>query len=323
MLTLQNLFMVIEIRGENMESNVANYHIPALLKESVDLLDIRPDGVYADATFGGGGHSREILRRLGPEGRLFGFDRDRDALCNVPDDPRFTFVLSDFRFMRNFLKFYGYEKIDGIIADLGVSFHHFDSPERGFSFRADAPLDMRMNSASPLTAREIVNQSSEDRLRDIFRSHTDLRSASEVARRIVAARKERPLETTLELVEAVVPALDPRSQKKELAQVFQAIRIVTNNEMESLNSLLEQSEHILKRNGRFVVLTYHSGEDRKVKDFFKTGNLRGEIQEDLIFGGKQSPWKLLNKNPIVASAAEVEENPRARSAKLRAAILKK
>lgn len=306
-----------------METNVVNYHIPALLKESVDMLDIRPDGVYADATFGGGGHSREILRRLGPEGRLFGFDRDRDALSNVPDDPRFTFVLSDFRFMKNFLKFYGYEKIDGIIADLGVSFHHFDSPERGFSFRTDAPLDMRMNSSASLSARDVLNSSSESELKNIFRTHTDLRNANEIARLISAAKREKPIETTFQLAEIVEPALDVRNRKKDLAQVFQAVRIVTNNEMESLTTLLEESGKILKKNGRLAVLTYHSGEDRLVKDFFKTGNTRGEASEDLIFGGSRSPWKLVNKSPVVASAEEVETNPRSRSAKLRAAVLKK
>lgn len=306
-----------------MESNVAVYHIPALLTQSVDLLDIRPDGVYADATFGGGGHSREILRRLGPEGRLFGFDRDRDALRNVPDDSRFTFVLSDFRFMRNWLKFYGFEKIDGIIADLGVSFHHFDAAERGFSFRTDAPIDMRMNPDAPISALNIVNDTSETDLREIFKSHTDLKNAPEIARLIAAARRQRPIETTFALAEAVNPALDPRSLKKDLAQVFQAIRIVTNGEMDSLKALLEQSEHILKKNGRIAVLTYHSGEDRMVKDFFKSGNVRGEVQEDLIYGGKRSPWKLINKSPIVASEDEVAENPRSRSAKLRGAILKR
>lgn len=306
-----------------MESNVVNYHVPALLEESVSLLDIRPDGVYADATFGGGGHSREILKHLGPEGKLFGFDRDRDAIQNIPDDPRFTFVLSDFRFMRNWLKFYGCEKIDGIIADLGVSFHHFDSPERGFSFRADAPLDMRMNSAGSLSAREVINESDEAQLKDIFKTHTDLRGVAEIARLISAAKREKPIETTLELVEAVRPALDPRNIKKDLAQVFQAVRIVTNNEMESLKSLLSQSEKVLKKNGVLAVLTYHSGEDRLVKDFFKTGNVNGEVEEDPIFGGKKSPWKLINKTPIKASEQEISLNPRSRSAKLRAAILKK
>ena len=306
-----------------MESNVVVYHIPALLRESVDLLDIRPDGVYADATFGGGGHSREILRRLGPKGRLFGFDRDRDALQNVPDDPRFTFVLSDFRFMQNWLKFYGCEKIDGIIADLGVSFHHFDAAERGFSFRTDAPLDMRMNTNGSCSAFDIINDKSEAELKEIFKTHTDLRNAAEIARVIASAKHEKPIETTFELAETVSPALDPRNLKKDLAQVFQAVRIVTNNEMDSLKSLLEQSEHILKKNGRIAILTYHSGEDRIVKDFLKSGNVSGVVQEDLIYGGKRSPWKLINKSPIVASEEEIAKNPRSRSAKLRGAILKK
>ena len=302
-----------------MESVAVIYHVPALLEDSVASLDIKPGGVYVDATFGGGGHSREILRRLGPDGRLFGFDRDRDAMCNIPDDPRFTFVLSDFRFIKNFLRFYGYEKIDGIIADLGVSFHHFDSAERGFSFRADAPLDMRMNSEAPRMARDIIAESSEQELRTIFKTYTDLKNAGEIAKLITIAKREKPIETTFDLVAAVEPALNPKSRKKDLAQVFQALRIVTNNEMDSLRELLTQAGKVLKRNGVLSVLTYHSGEDRIVKDFFKSGSLTGEVEQDLIFGGTKSPWKLVNRSPIVASEEEVERNPRARSAKLRAA----
>ena len=302
-----------------MESAAVIYHIPALLEDSVASLDIKPGGVYVDATFGGGGHSRKILRRLGPDGRLFGFDRDRDAMRNIPDDPRFTFVLSDFRFIKNFLRFYGYEKIDGIIADLGVSFHHFDSAERGFSFRADAPLDMRMNSEAPRMARDIIAESSEQELRTIFKTYTDLKNAGEIAKLITIAKREKPIETTFDLVAAVEPALNPKSRKKDLAQVFQALRIVTNNEMDSLRELLNQAGKVLKKNGVLSVLTYHSGEDRIVKDFFKSGSLTGEVEQDLIFGGTKSPWKLVNRSPIVASEEEVERNPRARSAKLRAA----
>ena len=297
--------------------------MPALLKETVDLLDIKPDGVYVDATFGGGGHSREILRRLGPDGKLFGFDRDKDAAVNVPDDPRFTFVLSDFRYISNFLRYYGCDKIDGIIADLGVSFHHFDSPERGFSFRVDAPLEMRMNPSAPMTAADIIKKADEAELREIFKSHTDLKNSGEIARLISMARKESPIETTFQLVEAVSPALDKRNPKKGLAQVFQALRIVTNSEMDSLKMLLQQSAKVLKRKGNLVVLSYHSGEDRMVKDFFKSGNVEGEMETDLVYGGTRSPWQLINRNPIVASEEEVMRNPRSRSAKLRGATLLK
>ena len=297
------------------------YHIPALLEETVDLLHIKPDGIYVDATFGGGGHSRAILQRLGPEGHLYSFDRDLDALDNAPDDPRFTFVHGDFRYIKNFLTYYKVEKVDGILADLGVSFHHFDTPERGFSFRADAPLDMRMNRQGNKTAQSIIKNLDEAQLTELFRTHTDLRNSHSIAKAICSARNEKEIETTTRLAEIVEPLLNRKNYKKELAQVFQALRIATNDEITSLEKLLENSLKVLKRKGRMVILTYHSGEDRLVKEFFKTGRLKDEEQDarSLIYGTQRSPWKVLTTSPIVASEEEVERNPRSRSAKLRAA----
>ena len=307
----------------NMITNENTYHIPALLEESMELLHIKPDGTYVDATFGGGGHSRAILERLGPEGRLFSFDRDIDALANAPDDPRFTFVHGDFRFIKNFLMYYKADKIDGILADLGVSFHHFDTPERGFSFRADAPLDMRMNQSGNKTAGAILKNLDEAQLAELFRTHTDLRNAHAIAKAICIARRENEIETTSRLVEIVEPLLNRKNFKKELAQVFQALRIATNDEMTSLEKLLENSLKVLKKKGRMVTLTYHSGEDRMVKEFFKTGKLKEEPDaESMIYGTRRSPWKLITSSPIVASDVEVERNPRSRSAKLRAAELR-
>lgn len=298
------------------------YHIPALLKETVELLNIKPDGVYVDVTFGGGGHSRAILEALNETGNLFGFDRDLDALTNVPDDPRFTFVHGDFRFISNFLKYHGVEKVDGIIADLGVSFHHFDAAERGFSFRNDAPLDMRMNREGKLTAGQLLATSSEEMLKNLLLAHTDLRNAGAIAKAIATGKEQRKIETTFELTEVVKPLLNKKNYKKDLAQVFQALRIATNDEMTSLERLLLSSLKLLKRKGRIAVLTYHSGEDRMVKEFFKTGSFNVETdREALIYGRSRSPWKVLTPSPITASEEEVEANPRARSAKLRVAEL--
>lgn len=300
------------------------YHIPALLSETIDLLRIKPDGVYVDCTFGGGGHSRAILEHLGPEGHLFGFDRDLDALRNAPDDPRFTFVHGDFRFITNYLEYYKVERVDGIIADLGVSFHHFDSPERGFSFRSEGPLDMRMNRNGLVTAETIVNSKPESYIYDILKENTDLRNSGAIARAIIAARKERKIKTTTELAEIVTPLLNSKTYKKELAQVFQAFRIATNDEMSALEHLLQSSLHVLKNRGRIAIITYHSGEDRIVKDFFKNGSLNPEPDRDfLIYGTPRSPWKLITGSPVTASEAEVESNPRSRSAKLRVAELTK
>lgn len=305
-----------------MNSNLTPYHIPALLEETVDLLHIRPDGTYVDCTFGGGGHSRAILEKLGPEGHLYGFDRDIDAYANAPKDPRFTFVHGDFRFLLNYLDYYGVDKVDGILADLGVSFHHFDTPERGFSFRNEAPLDMRMNRLGGRTAQNLVNTSSESELRTLLREYTDLRNAERIAKAICIARREGEITTTTALAEIVEPLLNPKSYKKELAQVFQALRIATNDEISALERLLESALEILKLKGRMAVLTYHSGEDRIVKDFFKNGSFNPKPDIDnLIYGTTSSPWKLITAKPVVATEKEVEENPRSRSAKLRVAEL--
>lgn len=302
----------------------APYHVPALLEKSVELLDIKKDGIYVDCTFGGGGHSREILKHLGADGRLFGFDRDMDAYANVPDDPRFTFVHGDFRFITNYLDYYGIEKIDGILADLGVSFHHFDTPERGFSFRFDAPLDMRMNTSGVMTASSIVNYASEADLRDILKNFTDLRNVDAIVKAICKARSQSEITTTSELAETVQPLLNRKNLKKDLAQVFQALRIATNDEISSLEKLLSSSLKLLKPKGRIAILTYHSGEDRLVKDFFKNGSFSNQPDTNaMIYGTSSSPWKIITGSPVTASEKEVEENPRSRSAKLRVAELKK
>ena len=294
------------------------YHIPALLDAAIEGLKIKPDGVYVDATFGGGGHSRAILTKLGPDGRLFGFDRDLDALANVPDDPRFTFVHSDFRYISNFLHFHGVDHADGILADLGVSFHHFDSAERGFSFRADAPLDMRMNRNGDRTAADLRAGYGKDDLERLLRAYTDLKRPGAIAAAIVRARDAAPLQTTSQLVEAVRGSINPKSEKKDLAQVFQALRIEVNGEMDALHGLLTQSLRVLRTGGRLAVITYHSIEDRMVKNFIRSGNTRGEIDKD-IFGNVHTPWKAVTRSPITPDEAEVEATQRSRSAKLRVA----
>ncbi len=296
------------------------YHIPALLPQTIECLDIKPDGIYVDATFGGGGHSRAILERLGPDGRLFGFDQDEDAIANAPDDPRFTFVRSNFRFMRNFLRYHGVERVDGILADLGVSFHHFDDAERGFSFRADAPLDMRMNQKAPQTASQLLAQYDVADLTSLFRKYADLKDPAKAAKAIIAARDKSPIQTTFDLAEAVRPGLNPKGEKKEMAQVFQALRIAVNSEMEALTTLLSSAPSMLKEGGRCVILTYHSVEDRIVKNFFRSGNAEGKIEKD-FFGKVICDWKAITRSPITADAEEIERNPRSRSAKLRAAEL--
>lgn len=303
-----------------MDNNVSPYHIPALLQETIKLLDIKPDGIYVDVTFGGGGHSRAIMEQLADSGRLLSFDRDMDAYANRIDDPRFTFVHSNFRFIENFLRYYGVGKADGILADLGVSFHHFDSAERGFSFRTDAPLDMRMNRNAPHTAAEVVAEYDETQLKEMLKAYADLKSPGNVAKAIVKARGNADITTTFQLADAVRHALDPRQEKKEMAQVFQAFRIETNDEMGDLRRFLEASIKVLKPGGRLAILTYHSVEDRMVKNFFKTGNVQGNESKD-FFGNDLSPWKLITRKPVEASPEEVEENPRARSAKLRVAQL--
>lgn len=296
------------------------YHIPALLPQTLECLDIKPDGIYVDATFGGGGHSRAILGKLGPKGRLIGFDQDADAIANAPDDPRFTFVRSNFRFMRNFLRYHGVDRVDGLLADLGVSFHHFDDPERGFSFRADAPLDMRMNRESATTAAQLLASYTDRDLISLFRTYADLKDPAKAARAIITARDRQPITTTFQLAEAVRPGLNPKAEKKEMAQAFQALRIAVNSEMDALTTLLTAAPSILKEGGRAVILTYHSVEDRIVKNFFRSGNPEGKMEKD-FFGKVICDWKPINRSPITADEEEVERNPRSRSAKLRAAQL--
>ncbi len=303
-----------------METSASVYHIPALLPEAINLLQIKPQGVYIDATFGGGGHSRAIMKALGEKGHLYSFDRDMDAYANRIDDNRFTFVHSNFRFIENFMRFYGVDKVDGILADLGVSFHHFDSADRGFSFRNDAPLDMRMNRLASLSAADIIERADEKELLRILTRYADLKRPLNVARVIAKAKQDNPIDSTFRLAEAARPALDPRQEKKELAQVFQALRIETNDETGNLRRFLEASARVLKPGGRLAVLTYHSVEDRMVKNFMKTGNADG-IEEKDFFGRVSSPWKVITRKPVEPSQKEIEENPRSRSAKLRVAEL--
>lgn len=295
-----------------------SYHIPALLDETINLLDIKPDGTFVDVTFGGGGHSRAILSKLGEKGRLFSFDRDMDAYQNRIDDPRFTFVHSNFRFIENFIRFYEADKVDGILADLGVSFHHFDAADRGFSFRTDAPLDMRMNRKASKTAADIIAGSDEQQLKKMLNAYTDLKRPGNVAKAILKARDEAPITSTFQLADAVRKAIDPRQEKKELAQVFQALRIETNDEMGDLRRFLQASTKVLREGGRLAVLTYHSIEDRMVKNFMKTGNIEGMEDKD-FFGRINTPFKPVTKKPVEPSEKEIEENPRSRSAKLRVA----
>ena len=295
------------------------YHIPALLNETVEGLEILPDGVYADLTFGGGGHSRAILSHLSDNGKLYGFDQDIDAYANRIDDKRFTFVYSNFRYLSNFMRYYGEEQIDGIVADLGVSFHHFDDEKRGFSFRfEEGELDMRMNRNSSLTARDILNTYTEERLADIFFLFGEMKNSRRVASEIVKARASRSFATTDDFLKVVSKFIKPTQEKKELAQLFQALRIEVNNEIDVLKSMLSQSLKVLKPGGRIAVLTYHSLEDRIVKNYFKTGNISGKVEKD-FFGRIDTPFRLVNNKVIVPSDEEIERNPRSRSAKLRIA----
>ncbi|MDE6535784.1 MAG: 16S rRNA (cytosine(1402)-N(4))-methyltransferase RsmH [Muribaculaceae bacterium] len=295
------------------------YHIPALLPQTLEGLNISPDGIYADATFGGGGHSRAILGRLGPEGQLFVFDRDEEALANAWEDPRLTPIHGNFRFIAQYLRLHGVKgRVSGILADLGVSFHHFDDPERGFSFRFDGPLDMRMNRRGGRSAAQVINEASEQQLADLFHLYGELRQARRLAAAICKARAERQLLTVEQLLEVIRPLISPKSEKKELAQVFQALRIEVNDEIGALRQFLNQALESLAPGGRLVIITYHSLEDRLVKNFMKTGSLDGKEQKD-FYGRNLSPLKLINSKPIVADAAEVERNPRSRSAKLRIA----
>ncbi|MEZ3466793.1 16S rRNA (cytosine(1402)-N(4))-methyltransferase RsmH [Muribaculum intestinale] len=294
------------------------YHIPALLDATIKGLDIKPDGTYVDVTFGGGGHSRAIMRQLGGEGRLLSFDQDVDAMANAIDDPRFTFVYGNFRFLRNFLRFYDAPQVDGILADLGVSFHHFDDPERGFSFRFDGPLDMRMNRRAEHSAAWLLANASEEELARMFTLYGELRQGKRLARAIVKERDNSPVDTVERLIDLSRPFIDKRREKKELAQVFQALRIEVNGEMEALQAFLRQTLEVLKPGGRLAIITYHSLEDRLVKNFMRTGNLDGQLRQD-FYGRNLSPLRLLTSKPIIPDDDEIESNPRSRSAKLRIA----
>jgi 16S rRNA (cytosine1402-N4)-methyltransferase len=297
------------------------YHIPVLLEESVQGMNIRPDGTYVDVTFGGGGHSKRILSELGPKGRLLSFDQDEDAEKNIVNDDRFTFVRSNFRYLHNFLRYYDAEEIDALLADLGVSSHHFDDSERGFSFRFDGKLDMRMNKRSGMTAADVVNDYEEERLADVFYLYGELKNSRRLASVLVKARAGRRIETIEEFLQVVKPLFGRDREMKELAKVFQALRIEVNQEMEALKEMLYAATEALKPGGRLVVITYHSLEDRMVKNLMKTGNVEGKLEQD-FFGNIQSPYTLLNNKVIVPDEAELQRNPRSRSAKLRIAIKK-
>lgn len=295
------------------------YHIPALLTQAVDALNIRDGGTYVDATFGGGGHSRAIIENVGPSGHLLGFDQDAQAADNRIDDPRFTFVYGNFSFLTNYLGYYGFEKVDGILADIGVSFHHFDASERGFSFREEGPLDMRMNTESSLTAAALLQEMAQEQLEHVLKVYGEVDNARKIARALVERRTTRPLATTTELYDFLRPLVDPRREKKEIAKVFQALRIAVNRELEALEALLAQAVTALRPGGRLVIISYHSLEDRMVKNFMKTGNIEGKATAD-IYGRIEAPFKLLTSKPVMPDTEEVERNPRSRSAKMRVAV---
>lgn len=301
-----------------MTKDIQTYHIPVLLKPAVDGLDIRPEGTYVDTTLGGGGHTREILSRLGPQGRLLGFDQDEDAEHNIPDDPRFTFVRSNFRFLHNFLRYHGISQIDGLLADLGVSSHHFDDSERGFSFRFDGALDMRMNKRAGQTAADIVNTYSEERLANVFYLYGELKNSRKLAAALVKARAAAPINTIGAFLDIVKPFFGREREKKEMARVFQALRIEVNQEMEALKEMLYAATDALRPGGRLAVITYHSLEDRMVKNLIKTGNVEGKMEKD-FFGNTQTPFRAVNNKVIVPDDDETARNPRSRSAKLRIA----
>lgn len=293
------------------------YHQPVLLNECMEGLDIRPEGTYADVTFGGGGHSRAIMERLST-GHLYAFDQDEDAAKNLIDDERFTFIPQNFSYFKNFIQLYHQGKIDGVIADLGVSSHQFDTPEKGFSTRFDGHLDMRMSQSNPVDAANIVNSYDHAELCRVLSLYGEVANAHQLASDIIMARDTEPIETTTQLKEAIQPHLPHGKENKTLAQVFQALRIEVNHEMEALNSFLSQCADVLKPGGRLVVLSYHSLEDRMVKNFIKTGNAEGKEEKD-FFGNPLTPYKIINRKPIVPSEEEIQQNNRARSAKLRVA----
>ena len=294
------------------------YHVPVLLTESIDGLAIQPDGIYVDVTFGGGGHSREILRRLGPKGHLYSFDQDADAEKNIVADDRFTFIRSNFRYIKQWMRYYGVDKIDGLLADLGVSSHHFDDAERGFSFRFDAPLDMRMNKRAGLTAADVVNDYIEEQLADIFYLYGELKQARRIASMVVKARSQQRIATTGDLLKLLGVDTDNGQWKKDMARLFQALRIEVNHEMEALKEMLFGATEVLRAGGRLSVITYHSLEDRMVKNMLKAGNAEGRVKQD-FFGRAETPFRLVNNKVIVPTDEEQQRNPRSRSAKLRIA----
>ena len=300
-----------------MITTAETYHVPVLLNESIDGLDIKPDGIYVDVTFGGGGHSKEILRRLGEKGHLYSFDQDPDAEKNIVNDKRFTFVRSNFRYLKNWMRYYGVDHIDGLLADLGVSSHHFDDETRGFSFRFDAPLDMRMNKRAGTTAAEILNSYDEEQLADIFYIYGELKNARKIASTIAKASNEKKIETTGDLMNITEKLFQREREKKEMAKMFQALRIEVNHEMDALKEMLNGAKDMLCEGGRLSVITYHSLEDRIVKNMMKAGNVEGKVEQD-FYGRVTSPFRLVNKVTI-PSDEEQQRNPRSRSAKLRIA----
>ena len=301
-----------------MITTAETYHVPVLLQESIDGLDIKPDGVYVDVTFGGGGHSREILSRLGKNGHLYSFDQDEDAEKNKFDDERFTFVRSNFRYLKNWMRYYGVDHIDGLLADLGVSSHHFDDETRGFSFRFDAPLDMRMNKRAGTTAADIINHYNEEQLSDIFYIYGELKNARKIASVIAKARVEKAIETTGNLMTITEKLFQREREKKELAKLFQALRIEVNHEMDALKEMLNGAREVLCQGGRLSVITYHSLEDRIVKNIIKAGNAEGKVKQD-FFGRIEAPFRQVTNKVITPSDEEQQRNPRSRSAKLRIA----
>ncbi len=294
------------------------YHVPVMLNQSVDGLSVRKGGVYVDVTFGGGGHSREILRRMDSDGRLFGFDQDGDAAANVPQDGRFTFVLSNFRYIENWMDYYGISGVDGVLADLGVSSHHFDDVERGFSFRHDAELDMRMNRKSHLTAAEVLNTYDEERLAFVLHTFGELKNARQISRAVIKRRNTAPFARISDLLELLQPFVGRDREKKDMAKAFQALRMEVNDETGALCRMLEGAISLLVPGGRLVVLTYHSIEDRIVKNYIRSGNAAGKVEQD-FYGNRLVPLKAVNNKVIVPAEEEIERNPRSRSAKLRIA----
>ena len=294
------------------------YHVPVLLHESIDGLDIKPNGVYVDVTFGGGGHSREILKRLGKNGRLYSFDQDADAERNIVDDDRFTFVRSNFRYLSNWMRYYEVEHIDGLLADLGVSSHHFDDAERGFSIRFNAPLDMRMNKRAGMTAADIVNNYDERQLADVLYLYGELKQSRRIAAALCSYRQDKKIVTTADLLNATEKLFQREREKKEQTKMFQALRIEVNHEMDALRDMLKGATVLLAQGGRLSVITYHSLEDRIVKNVMKAGNAEGRVEQD-FFGRINSPFRLVNGKVTTPSDEELERNPRSRSAKLRIA----